>query len=330
MAGTFAFAACGGNPNTTPPPPPPVENPTITCPANVTAESTTGGPTVVNYPAPATAGGTPPITSHCTIASGSPFPIGSTDVICTGTDSASRQASCVFQVQVTFAPKLKGTRFLAFGDSITGGEVGTPALFATHPDQVYPALLMRLMTPRYATQMLTMTNCGQYGEKAVNGVDRLRSVLNGGSCGPLIPASASLFATGSFDALLLLEGTNDLNDGTISLSKIREALRADIRHALDAGVQQVFLSTLPPEFGFGGDMVPAMNDEIRSLAVSEQHVVLIDSYTVLGGQSSTLIGIDGIHPTAAGQQLMADAFFAAVQANFEVLPATGALARTRR
>jgi lysophospholipase L1-like esterase len=328
LAGTFAFAGCGGNPNT-PPPPPPVENPTITCPANVTVDSTTGGPMVVSYPDPVTGGGTPPITTHCTIASGSPFPVGSTDVICTGTDSASRQASCVFQVQVTFTPKLKGTRFLAFGDSITGGEVGTPGLFATHPDQVYPALLMRLMTPRYATQMLTMTNCGQYGEKAINGVDRLRSVLNGGSCGALIPAGARLLATGNFDALLLLEGTNDLNDGTISLSKIREALRTDIRHAKDAGVQQVFLSTLPPEFGLGGDMVPAMNDQIRSLAASEG-VVLIDSYAVLGGQSSTLIGIDGIHPTAAGQQLMADAFFAAVKANFEVAPPTGALARIRR
>ncbi len=99
------------------------------------------------------------MTTHCTIASGSPFPIGSTDVICTGTDSASRQASCVFQVQVTFTPKLKGTRFLAFGDSITGGESGRQGC-SRRTDQVYPALLMRLMTPRYATQMLTMTNAG--------------------------------------------------------------------------------------------------------------------------------------------------------------------------
>ena len=225
---------------------------------------------VVTYPAPAAAGGAPPIDTHCTIASGSMFPIGSTDVICTGTDSASRQASCVFQVQVTFTPKLKGTRFLAFGDSITGGEVGTPGLFVTHPDQVYPAAAD---APDDAALRDADADDDELrpgtGEKAVVGVDRLRSVLNGGSCGPLIPASARLFATGSFDALLLLEGTNDLNDGTISLSKIREALRTDIRHAIDAGVQQVFLSTLPPEFGLGGDMVPAMNDEIRSLAASE-------------------------------------------------------------
>ena len=185
------------------------------------------------------------------------------------------------------------------------------------------------MTPRYTSQILTMKKCASTREGGrrrplpeERAQRRLVRSVDLGECQSVRDRE--------LDALLLLEGTNDLNDGTISLSKIREALRADIRHALDAGVQQVFLSTLPPEFGFGGDMVPAMNDEIRSLAVSEQHVVLIDSYTVLGGQSSTLIGIDGIHPTAAGQQLMADASSAAVQANFEVLPATGALARTRR
>ena len=194
---------------------------------------------------------------------------------------------------------------------------------------VYPALLMRLMTPRYTTQMLTMTNCGQYGEEAVVGVDRLRSVLNGGSCGPLIPASARLFATGNFDALLLLEGTNDMNDGTISLSNDSRGAEDGHSQREERGRSAGVSVDAAAEFGLGGDMVPAMNDEIRSLAASE-NVVLIDSYTVLGGQSSTLIGIDGIHPTAAGQQLMADAFFAAVQANFEVPPTTGALARTRR
>jgi hypothetical protein len=321
-----ALAACGGNPNP-PPPPPPVENPTITCPANVTVESTTGGPMAVNYPDPVTAGGTPPITTHCTIASGSPFPIGSTDVICTGTDSASRQAACVFQVQVTFTPKLKGTRFLAFGDSITGGEVGTPGLFATHPDQVYPALLMRLMTPRYATQMLTMTNCGQYGEKAVVGVDRLRSVLNGGSCGALIPAGARLLATGNFDALLLLEGTNDLNDGTISLSKIREALKTDIRNAKSAGVLQCSCRRCP-EFGLGGAMVPAMNDEIRASPPAKvwcSSTATPCSGPIVDAHRHRRHSSDG-----RGPAMMADAFFAAVQANFEVPPATGALARIRR
>ena len=213
----------------------------------MTVESTTGGPAVVNYPAPVTGGGTPPITTQCTIPSGSTFPLGTTDVICTGTDSATRRASCVFQVQVTFTPKLKGTRFLAFGDSITGGEVGTPALLDTHVDQVYPAVLMGLMTPRYTSQTLAMTNCGQYGETSEAGQDRLQSVLNGGSCGPLIPASARMFATGQFDVLLLLEGTNDLNQ-SVPISRTREALRTDIRHAKSAGLQQVFLSTVPPNF----------------------------------------------------------------------------------
>lgn len=296
----------------------------------MTVESTTGGPTVVDYPAPVTAGGSPPITTHCTIASGSPFPIGSTDVICTGTDSASRQASCVFQVQVTFTPKLKGTRFLAFGDSITGGEIGAPSLFFTNTLLVYPSLLMQLMPPRYTSQTLTMRNCGRYGEHAKDeGVSRLKSVLNGGDCGPLIALDgARKLATGNFDVLLLLEGTNDMNDDNISISDVREALKTDIRNAKSAGVLQVFLSTLPPEFVLGAARIPAMNDAIRTLAMSEG-VVLVDSYAVLGGESSTLIGMDGIHPTAEGQQMMAQAFFAAIQANFEVPPGTTATAMTR-
>lgn len=287
----------------------------------MTVEST-GGPTVVTYPAPVVSGGTEPVTTKCTIPSGTPFPVGQNDVICTATDAASRQASCVFQVNVTITPMLKGTRFLAFGDSITGGEIGAPPqVFATHTDQVYPAVLMGLMTPRYSAQTLSMRNCGQYGERAIDGVSRLKSVLAGGDCGPLIPASRSLQSAALFDALLLLEGTNDLNDGTIPISQIREALKADIRNAKSAGVLQVFLSTVPPEFVDGGDMVPALNDQIRSLASSEG-VVLIDSYAVLGGASSTMIGLDGIHPTAAGQQAMAQQFFTAIQMNFELPPGT--------
>src|SRR5262249_23670612 len=151
---------------------------------------TTGGPTIVNYPAPVTSGGTPPVATQCTIASGATFPLGTSDVICTATDSATRRASCVFQVQVTFTPKLKGTRFLAFGDSITGGEIGTPRPSFTDQTLVYPTLLMKAMTQRYTSQTLTMTNCGVYGKLATEDEGRLRSVLAGdvSVCTPLIPA----------------------------------------------------------------------------------------------------------------------------------------------
>ncbi len=295
----------------------------------MSVESTTGGPTAVTYPAPTTTGGTDPITTHCSIPSGSTFPLGSSDVVCTGTDAASRTASCVFQVAVTFTPKLKGTRFLAFGDSITGGEIGVPGTFFTDETAVYPSVLIKIMPTRYTSQALSMTKCGRYGETAVEGQDRLRDVLSGGSCGPLIPNGVRILAAGGFDALLLLEGTNDMNQGG-SINTVREALRTDIRRAKSAGVLQVFVSTLPPLMNSNGGQVPDMNDAIRGLAASEG-AVLVDSYLALGGGSSKLIGLDGIHPTAAGQQIMAQTFFTAIQNNFEVPPGTTlSVTRVRR
>ncbi len=330
MAGLVVLAACGGHSSAPTPTPAPVPGPSVQCPSDETVQAGAPTPTVVTYAPPATSGGKSPVETKCTIPSGSAFPIGTSDVICTATDAISRQSSCVFHVTVTFSAQLEGTRFLAFGDSITGGEVAPPtSLFEYRPDQSYPTVLAQLLGARYTAHTISMTNCGQYGEEATKDTNRLKSVLAGGPCGPTIDASARLQAAGSFDALLLLEGTNDLNghaEDPAIVSKVREALRADIRYAKSAGVQQIFLSTLPPEFALGGDLVPDMNDAIRSLAASE-NVVLVDSYTALGGARSTLIGVGGIHPTAQGGQVMAQAFLTAIVANFEVPPGTTTTAR---
>ncbi|MFI5177893.1 MAG: SGNH/GDSL hydrolase family protein [Vicinamibacterales bacterium] len=327
----MTLAGCGGNPGSGTPPPPPVDAPSIQCPADMTT-TTAGSSAVVVYPAPVVTGGTPPVTTHCTIASGAAFPLGTSDVICTATDAVARAASCVFHVDVQLDVQLKGTRFLAFGDSITAGEVVAPSsLLEYRPDLSYPTVLQQLLMQRYTSQALTMTNCGVYGNLATQDVDRLRGVLaNGGPCNDHnVPMRLSPLAAAKFDALLLLEGTNDVNalGQNLTLDDIANALRSDIQNARSAGVQQVFLATLPPEFGLGGGNVPAMNDKIRNLAASEG-AVLVDIYTALGGQTSTLIGVGGIHPTAMGYQVMAQTFFDAIRANFE-LPPTSALAVRR-
>ncbi len=334
LAGTILIAGCNGHsPSPAPTPPPPVASLSVQCPGDQAAGSSTGS-AVVTYPPPTTTGGTAPVATKCTMPSGTAFPVGVSDVVCTATDSVNRTASCVFHVDVSLQVKLKGTRFLAFGDSITGGEVAAPnSPLDYRPDLSYPTVLAQSLIARYASQTIAMTNCGQYGQQAVADTGRLQSVLAGGSCGPTIPMGRRQFDASLFDALLLLEGTNDLNgnDGDSSIiGKVTEALKADIRRAKTAGVQQVFLSTLPPEFGLGGDMVPDMNDAIRALAASEG-VILVDNYTALGGATSTLIGVGGIHPTADGYRVMAQTFLTAIEANFEVPPASAsALRRTRR
>jgi hypothetical protein len=76
--------------------------PTITCPANVTAN--TGNPNaggvVVDYPAPTATDNCPGVTVVSTPPSGSTFDVGTTTVTCTATDHAGNTSSCTFTVTV--------------------------------------------------------------------------------------------------------------------------------------------------------------------------------------------------------------------------------------
>jgi hypothetical protein len=78
--------------------------PTITCPANVTAVSALTCPpttsTTVTYPAPIATDNCPGVTTMCNPASGSTFPVGTTTVTCTATDTAGNTATCSFSVTV--------------------------------------------------------------------------------------------------------------------------------------------------------------------------------------------------------------------------------------
>lgn len=78
--------------------------PAITCPANVTAAAPVTCPPatslVVTYPAPMVSDNCPGVTSMCVPASGSTFPLGTTTVTCTATDTSGNTASCSFTVTV--------------------------------------------------------------------------------------------------------------------------------------------------------------------------------------------------------------------------------------
>jgi lysophospholipase L1-like esterase len=71
-----------------------------------------------------------------------------------------------------------------------------------------------------------------------------------------------------------------------------------------------------------------MNDAIRALAASE-NVILVDSYTALGGATSTFIGVGGIHPTADGYRVIAQTFLSTIEASFEVPPTPTSAVRRR-
>ena len=111
-------------------------------------------------------------------------------------------------------------------------------------------------------------------------------------------------------------------------------MRQMLRNAKGRGVQP-YLATIPPENpsgccpprGGASQMVPGFNDQLRSLAASE-NVPLVDVYQALNTAVGTYIGFDGLHPTAPGYAKMADTFFTSIMQTLEVPTAT-TLARRR-
>jgi len=90
------------------PPPPPNTAPTLSLPDNQTAEATGPGGATVSFNATANDAQDGPLNPTCTPASGSIFPLGSTQVNCSVTDSGGLSASGFFTVTVqdTTAPSI--------------------------------------------------------------------------------------------------------------------------------------------------------------------------------------------------------------------------------
>ncbi len=208
LAALVLVAACSSPTAPTPPPEPPlpppvvVDPPSITCPPSVgdTAASDAGGSII--FGEPQVDKGAAPVTLACTHSSGSSFPIGVTTVECTATDAMNRTATCSFQVELTPSPKIAMTRFMAFGDSITAGEVTEPIgsanslgafLFTKQvvvPSASYPTMLQRSLTSRYLAQAssIQVINEGLPGETAPHAVPRFQAAF--GRYGPQVVLSA--------------------------------------------------------------------------------------------------------------------------------------------
>jgi lysophospholipase L1-like esterase len=316
------LVACS-SPDTTPTPPPtptPIPNPpTLTCPADITQQSPNGGPMTITYQTPAAVDGTLPVSVACTPASGTSFAAGTTAVKCTATDASARTASCSFNVKVTLIPKLQKTRFCAFGDSMTYGVISLHSPFyqlAPSPTS-YPGRLLALLSARYVTQTVSMDDQGLAGELAVDGMNRLPRVLR--DTQP--------------EVVLLLEGANDFNlYGENAMEDTVWAMDQMVVMVTDAGAVP-FLATLPPQRAGGyraphPELVAPYNARLAQVA-SATHATLVDIYAAFGGVASTaLIGSDGLHPTEAGYQKMADTFAAAIQAKLEVTPASSTTLRS--
>ena len=306
-------------PPTVTPPPAPSAPLTITCPANAAGVSTTGNAVQVTFPSPVTSGGVPPVQTSCTRTSGSAFTVGPTSVQCTATDAAQSTASCSFTVTVTAEiQRLSRTRFLAFGDSLTAGEVTVPitgldesdrnSRLIVVPQASYPTQLDTMLRARYATQTasISVVNSGLPGEWAVDAVRRLPGVIT--SVRP--------------DVLLLMHGENDLSAvGQTALTTAWQALDTMAKEGRNRGAR-VFIATLPPPRAGGLRAVPmalvtAFNDRLRTTARGEG-AVLVDVYPAFLSDVTRLVGTDGAHLTEAGYRRLAELFFDAIRADLEV------------
>jgi lysophospholipase L1-like esterase len=298
-------AACGDD--STPAPTPLLS---MTCPTQIEANSTTGGPVSVQVPMPTTAGGSAPVSVTCNTPT--QFPVGSTTVGCTAMDAKQKTASCSFVVAVKGPPRLRFTNFLAFGDSITAGTKSDPVTLRLVPAAyAYTVLLETRLRSRYTLQNPIVWNEGVGGEFTTQGLIRLRPLL-------------LQFRP---EVLLLMEGTNDLLDGARGADTAIVNLRQMIAIAKSLNVQ-VALATVPPQRPNGvrnrgavAAIVPSFNDRVRALAASEA-VVLVDVHAAMR-DNLNLIGVDDLHPTELGFSVIADTFYEAVVRAFEA-PATSA------
>lgn len=314
--------ACGGESSPSPLPIP-LPTPTlpalvVSCPADVQVQSPDGQPVAVPLPLAAAAGGAPPIQ----LVSGAPekFSVGQTPVTYTATDSVGQIGSCTFQVVVSAlppVPRLSVTKFLAFGDSLTEGKtsLANGILVLTLPT-AYTFGLQDLLARRYVAQAFSVVNEGYGGESTRDGTIRF-------------PGTLSIMRP---EVVLLMHGANDLlNLGSSGVADAVDNMGVMIRQAQGAGAR-VLVGTLPPQIpdsrrGTAAAIVPVFNDRLKQI-VTQERAVFVDVFAAFQGDVS-LIGPDGLHLSEAGYQRVAQAFFDAIRATFEVpvvpLPPTGAI-----
>lgn len=320
---TVLALMCGAGCNNTPsaPTPPPVpapvavvtDPPEVTCPAPVTVSALTSVGAEVTFALPESRKGQGTVSVACTPASGTRFPIGATQVECVATDSMSRTASCSFSVTVAGPPRLRRTRIMAWGDSLT---VGATILSNDPYDVVhasataYPTVLQQLLSARYTDQAITVFNRGQVGEQAWRALARF----------------IATFRADAPDIVVLQEGYNDFRVAQMEKNDLVGIENAVLGISELAGEARrrgarVFICTLAP--GRPGRLqvpswaIQTINDRLRQVARGEG-AVLVDLYSALLPEVNANVSIDGLHLTPLGYRRVAETVFAAIRADLEI------------
>lgn len=212
-------------------------------------------------------------------------------------------------VTVAAPPRLRRTRIMAFGDSITEGQVvlpGTDSAELIDTPNSYPVVLAGLLGRRYTDQRIEVFNRGKAAERSELALSRFI-----GSFGIDRP-----------DVVVLLEGINDIifaSSGALGIQAAEAGVSALAAEARNRGAR-VFICTLTPTKA-GRRSVPlssiqAANDRLRVVARGEG-AYLIDLYSALLPDLEANLGSDGLHLTELGYRRVAEAVFEAIKTDLK-------------
>jgi len=188
--------------------------------------------------------------------------------------------------------------FLAFGDSITNGQVGVG------DGQGYTGQLERMLAAHFGRARVI--NDGVDSSSSERGDERILDSLSGGR-----PAFT-----------LILYGTNDWADPSCDQTPCFtvSSLRSMVRKVKARGGYAFVATMLMTNVGFDfraspqrNSWIAAQNENIRQMA-AEEDVVLVDLHAAFerAGVPRQELFADYIHPSAQGYKVIAEAWFAAL------------------
>lgn len=210
-------------------------------------------------------------------------------------------------------PRISRTRFLAFGDSFTAGEVTNPIgavpsgihRLIVVPTASYPSQLQTQLRSTYTSQesAITVVNGGEPSERILDGNQRFPGV----------------FDANRPEVVLLMEGVNGLPQVGPDIST--GVMRIMVQTAKNGGARVFVGSMIPQVAGRPRGTTPvseltAFNNTLQIMSTQES-VTYVDLYNPMLAEAATLIGSDGLHPTEAGYRRIADLFLAAIRAALE-------------
>lgn len=214
------------------------------------------------------------------------------------------------------AARLARTRFMAFGDSLTLGEITAPVAvgigehgdgiskLALVPGTSYPEQLKTQLSTRYASQAssIVVTNAGVGGETIVTGALRFADALSDNAP----------------EAVIIMEGVNGL--GSIGPDVSTTLIRDMVRTAQNRGTRVFIASMLPTIAGRQRSQnaaeLEAYDVKLRQMSM-EEGATFVDLYATLLPDVLNVIGIDGLHPTEAGYRRIAEVFFNSISTTLE-------------